>query len=168
MVDGLLGNWARHPLALGACQKEHCFPLPAASPSLTTLAGHFAQTADMRRPELRPAVELPILTHNARWSRRRSIAQAQAQFIYCRSDSPRIRGTPTEHRRLHSCHSQPRVFVHCGRNWKSEIAISSFPWIKNPNLPRVKSRPGSTKVSSTFHWPPTRTFCTRRSGVTSI
>jgi hypothetical protein len=57
---------------------------------------------------------------------------------------------------------------HFGRNLKSEIAISSFPWIRNPNLPWVKSRPGSAKVSSTFHSSPTSTLCTRRSGVTSI
>jgi hypothetical protein len=57
---------------------------------------------------------------------------------------------------------------HFGRNLKSEIAISSFPWIRNPNLPWVKSRSGSAKVSSTFHSLPTSTLCTRRSGVTSI
>jgi len=71
----------------------------------------------------------------------------------------------------------PKIFATCrrggsgvyrwGTNLKLEIAISSFPWIKNPNLPWVKSRPGSIKVSITFHSSPTRTFCTRLSGVTS-
>lgn len=55
-----------------------------------------------------------------------------------------------------------------GRNLKSEMPISSFPWTRKPNLPWVKSRPGSVNVSSTFHSSPTRTFCTTRSGVTSI
>ena len=46
-------------------------------------------------------------------------------------------GRPAIRIRGHGAERSPEALAQLGRNLKSEIAISSFPWIRNPNLPWV-------------------------------